>query len=205
MPSKKITDKLRKQSLEELDEKQLVEHLEDKGYLVTAERPTEKIIKVSRKQSGKFRFSVVSDTHFGHKCQQLTHLTDFYNRAEEWGSEFMLHCGDVVDGQRMHRDQEFELFRHGVEAQGTYAAEVMPVLWKDGKPMQTYMIGGNHDGSGWNSAGANVLKVIAQNREHKDVKVVGAPTGLFTYGPVKILLMHPDGGPSYAHDSVQSL
>jgi hypothetical protein len=109
----------------------------------------------------------------------------------------MLHGGDVVDGQNMHRDQQFELFRHGVEAQGTYTAKHLPVLRnKKGKPLPTYAIGGNHDASGWNDVGANVLKRVEQERS--DFKFLGAPQATFHHGPLRIRLMHPDGGPSYA-------
>lgn len=183
-----------------LDTRDLIVELENRGLQVLVDSPTEPVINLDRPPTGRIRFGVVSDTHLGHKHQQLTHLHDFCRRAGEFGVEFMLHAGDVVDGQRMHRDQEFELHRHGVQAQGEYAAEHLPVVKrKVGRSREVvpwHIIGGNHDGSGWNSAGADVLDVIAARRD--DVHVLGAPAATFLAGPVRIYLMHPDGGVAYA-------
>jgi DNA repair exonuclease SbcCD nuclease subunit len=185
-----------------LSDRDLIVELEERGYVITANAPREPLVDMTREPAGTFRFAVVSDTHLGHIKQQLTHLEDFYRQASVWGAEFMLHAGDLVDGQRMHRDQEFEIFRHGVAAQGRYAAEKLPVLWgkRDRKKvaLPQYIIGGNHDGSGWNSAGADVLDVLASHREHNDVTVLGAPAATFTFGGIRIYLLHPDGGVAYA-------
>jgi hypothetical protein len=97
----------------------------------------------------------------------------------------------------MHRDQEFELFRHGADSQATYARDHIPILKnKRGKHLPTYIIGGNHDGSFWNDAGANVLRTICDARG--DLYFLGAPAATFRVGPLNIYLLHPDGGPSYA-------
>lgn len=183
-----------------IDTRDLIVELENRGLQVLVDTPNEPVINLNKSATGRIRFGVVSDTHLGHKHQQLTHLHDFCRRAGEHGVEFMLHAGDVVDGQRMHRDQEFELHRHGVQAQGEYAAEHLPVVKRRvGRSLETvpwHIIGGNHDGSGWNSAGADVLGVIAGIRD--DVNVLGAPAATFVAGPVRIYLLHPDGGVSYA-------
>ena len=183
-----------------LDTRDLIVELENRGLQVLVDSPTEPLINLDRPATGKIRFAVVSDTHLGHKHQQLTHLHDFCRRAGEFGAEMILHAGDVVDGQRMHRDQEFELHRHGVQAQGEYAAEHLPtVKRKVGRTSQVvpwFMIGGNHDGSGWNSAGADVLSVIAARRD--DITILGAPAATFLIGNLRAYLMHPDGGVAYA-------
>jgi len=181
----------------EMSDRDMIAALEARGFMVTVDQPTQRLVQVSDQPSGRVRFGIVSDTHLGHKHQQLTHLRSFYEMAREWGAEFMLHGGDAVDGQNMHRDQQFELFRHGVDAQAKYAIENLPVLRnKRGKALPTYMIGGNHDGSGWNDVGANVLGQVADNRD--DITFLGAPTAVFRHGPLRIMLMHPDGGVSYA-------
>lgn len=181
-----------------IDNADLVAELEKRGYTILPNIRTEPVVQLPEgRVTGKVRFGVVSDTHLGHVHQQLTHLTDFYERARAFGAEFMLHCGDLVDGQRMHRDQEFELFKHGVKAQGDYAATHLPVLRdKRGCALPTYAIGGNHDGSGWNSAGADVLGHIAAQRP--DFHPIGAPAATFTIGGLRIYMLHPDGGVSYA-------
>lgn len=177
--------------------REMIASLENQGYVVTIDQPTHRVQTTSDQQAGKVRFAICTDTHLGHKNQQLTHLEDFYRKASEWGAEFMLHGGDLVDGQNMHRDQQFELHRHGVDAQAKYAIEKLPVLRsKRGKVLPTFGIGGNHDGSGWNDVGANVLGQLADGRD--DYTFLGAPTATFLHGPLRVMLMHPDGGPSYA-------
>jgi predicted phosphodiesterase len=199
-----------------LSRQELIAALEAEGGRVTFDKPRDRVIPLSDQPEGTVRFAVISDTHLGHRHQQLTHLRDFYRRAAEWGAQFMLHAGDLVDGQNMHRDQQFELFRHGVDAQGKYAAEVLPYLERPLVPSKQvaprsrkgvrepsnrgaapqYIIGGNHDGSGWNDVGANVLGVLEAQRP--DITFLGAPTATFIHGPLRIMLMHPDGGVAYA-------
>lgn len=192
-----LLDEIEGEKFRDSQSPELIAELESRGFIITKDAITERVVEISDQPEGTIRFGMVTDTHLGHKHQQLTHLRDFYQTASEWGAQFMLHGGDLVDGQNMHRDQQFELFRHGVEAQGRYAIENLPVLKnKRGKILPTYAIGGNHDGSGWNDVGANVLGLVADNR--KDFTFLGAPTATFHYGTLRIMLMHPDGGPSYA-------
>lgn len=208
-----LGDELAAIASDPLSEEGMIAELEARGFLVTADMPERrKVVNLSRQVSGTIRFGVVSDTHLGHKHQQLTHLRDFYRQAGEWGAEFMLHAGDLVDGQNMHRDQQFELFRHGVDSQAKYAIENLPRLAgspattvrrrgggpkvRVSEPLPQYIIGGNHDGSGWNDVGANVLGQLRDNRP--DINYLGAVVGDFNHGPLKIRMVHPSGGAPYA-------
>lgn len=179
----------------QLNDRDLIVQLEQRGFVVTRDAATERRVTLSSASYGRVRFGVVSDTHLGHRKQQLTYLEQFCREAESFGVDFMLHAGDVVDGQNMHRDQQFELFKHGVEAQGLYAKEKLPTVTVKRKKVPWYIIGGNHDGSGWNDVGANVLRYLG---ERGDVTILGAPAATFYYGPLRIYMLHPDGGPSYA-------
>ncbi len=178
------------------DDRTLIQALEARGYVIRKDARPERQVKLPAPKRGKVRFGVVSDTHLGHVKQQLTYWRTFTADAARWGAEFILHGGDLVDGQNMHRDQQWELHRHGAYAQAKYAAEVMPKLERGGTVLPTYIIGGNHDGSAFVDAGANVLDTLQSKRP--DVKFLGAPTATFHAGPVRIFLMHPDGGVSYA-------
>ncbi len=192
-----FVDRVTAPAVAKLEDRDLIVALEQRGFVITKDAPAERRIVLDGAPKGSVRFAVASDTHLGHKHQQLTYWRDFVAKAGAWGAEFMLHAGDVVDGGRMHRDQEFELFRHGAESQGNYAIENFPVLRnRKGKLLPTYLIGGNHDGSFWNDAGANVLGQVAAARP--DVKFLGAPAATFHHGALRIYLLHPDGGPSYA-------
>jgi predicted phosphodiesterase len=173
--------------------------IEAAGGRVIFDRPRERKIVLDPQTAGHVRFGVVSDTHLGHRNQQISHLRDFYRQAGEWGAEFMLHAGDLVDGQNMHRDQQFELFQHGVDAQAKYAIEHLPKLGRGtakSKLQPQYIIGGNHDGSGWNDVGANVLGQLADNRP--DIHFLGAPQAVFDHDGLRIMLLHPSGGSPYA-------
>lgn len=167
--------------------------------MVVKDEPAERKIKLpGAPKRGRIRFAVVSDTHLGHIKQQLTHWRDFAQRAEKWGAEFVLHVGDLVDGTNMHRDQQYEIFKHGADQQAMYAREALPkVLGRESKkPVMQYVIGGNHDGAFYNDSGANVLRTLCDGRP--DIKFLGAPTAEFHISGLRILLMHPDGGVAYA-------
>lgn len=172
--------------------------LESRGFVVTKDLRTDRRVKLSVPKAGKLRFGIVSDTHLGHVKQQLTYWREFTARAERFGAEFMLHAGDLVDGQNMHRDQQWELHRHGAHAQALYAAEMVPKLHgRSSKAvLPTYVIGGNHDGSAWMSAGANTLDTLTSRRP--DITFLGAPLATFEASGLRIMLMHPDGGVAYS-------
>lgn len=198
MARKPLADFAADKALSEAEDRDLVLALEQRGFVVTKDQLTDRRVELSDQPSGSVKFGIVSDTHLGHRKQQLTHLRSFYREASDWGSQFMLHGGDMVDGQNMHKDQQYELHRHGTHAQGKYAAEELPVLKsKKGRTLPTHVIGGNHDGSGFNDAGANVFDTVAAYGRD-DLHFLGAPTATFHWGSLAIRLMHPDGGPSYA-------
>jgi UDP-2,3-diacylglucosamine pyrophosphatase LpxH len=197
MARKPLADFASDLAVNQASDRDLILALEQRGFVIAKDEPSARQETISDQPSGKVRFGVVSDTHLCHTKQQLTHLRDFYRQASEWRAEYMLHVGDAVDGQNMHRDQQFELFKHGVEAQAAYAVDNLPVLVdRRGRTRPTYIIGGNHDASGWNDAGANVLGRVADGRP--DISYLGAPVATFHHGPLRIRLVHPSGGVPYA-------
>lgn len=180
-----------------LKDRDLIAEAERRGLVVTKDRPTEPIVRLAPQATGRVRFAVVSDTHLGSKWQQLTHLHDFYAKAREWGAAFMLNAGDVVDGTNMHKDQQYELHRHGATEQAVYAAERYPVLTgKKGDRLPTYLIQGNHDWSFQKDSGTDVLKILAAERG--DLQYLGAMGAVFETGPLRLYLHHPAGGVAYA-------
>lgn len=184
---------------ETLSDLELAEEMQRRGWIVHKDDPVvDRHVEIDAPKRGTVRFGVVSDTHLGSKYQQLTYWRRFCDTAREWGAQFMLHAGDAVDGtHKMHRGMEFEQFVHGFEGQGRYAVDKWPeLLNKRGKALPQYAIGGNHDGSFFSDVGANVLQLIADNRD--DVEFLGAPAATFHIGGLQIYMLHPDGGPSYA-------
>jgi hypothetical protein len=63
------------------------------------------------------KFGLVSDTHFGslYTNRSLLHLA--YKTFKKEGIDTVYHCGDICDGEKMYRGQEYELHAHGADAQ----------------------------------------------------------------------------------------
>lgn len=141
----------------------------------------------------RFKFGVVSDTHLGSKCQQLTLLKSAYADFDRENVDFVIHAGDLVDGHKMYKGQEYELFMHSADEQRDYAVEQYPRL-KNGK--KTYIIAGNHDESFKKSAGYNIVRAICTARP--DMVYQGMIGATFNIGRLRVEAVHPSGGVSYA-------
>jgi hypothetical protein len=81
-------------------------------------------------------------------------LTGFYAFAAESGCEAVYHTGDLIDGHRVYRGQEFELRDVGMEAQLARLADTKLA------DIETRFITGNHDQSFKTAAGVHVGKAI---------------------------------------------
>lgn len=194
-----VADALRVPTVRDLDDRELVEELERRGWILHQDDPkAERHIELDAPKRGKVRCAFVSDTHLGSKYQQVTYWRQFYEAARAFRVDYGFHLGDVVDGShKMHRGMEYEQFRLGYEAQRAYAVEAWPELRSArGKQLTQYVIGGNHDASFHADVGANILSDIGHERP--DVEFLGAPAATFHISGVQIYLLHPDGGVPYA-------
>ena len=63
------------------------------------------------------KFGIVSDTHIGslYENRGLLHLA--YKVFKKEGIDTVYHCGDMTDGEKIYRGQEYELYAHGADAQ----------------------------------------------------------------------------------------
>jgi DNA polymerase II small subunit/DNA polymerase delta subunit B len=150
-------------------------------------------VSVERAISNHVRFAVTGDTHIGSLYAHPKALKGFYEYAQDAGCEVVYHAGDVLDGHRVYRGQEFELRDIGLDAQVERLAEVCP------RNVPTSFIVGNHDQSFKVAAGAPVGKLISQatgwtflGEEQARVEWQ-TPNGAFS-----LQLIHPGGGSSYA-------
>lgn len=136
---------------------------------------------------------IVSDTHLGSKCQQITHLNRFYDFCYDRGIKVMLNCGDIIEGNgKVYRGQEYDMFIHGATAQQEYAVKVYPKR----RGMVTYIIGGNHDESFYKSDGNEIVRHISEKRD--DILYLGMYGAHLKLGDIKIYMMHGAGGVAYA-------
>jgi DNA polymerase II small subunit/DNA polymerase delta subunit B len=146
------------------------------------------------------RFGLCGDTQFGnlHSAPELLHAYLKTCRAE--GISTVLHTGDVLDGWKVYRGQEFDLVAVGLDKQ-LEIVERQPSV--DG--VEVKFITGNHDLSFKNLAGANIGSLIEKAREEngKDWVHLGDEQGRVKFvnkegRSYEVMLMHPGGGTAYA-------
>lgn len=174
----------------------LLDVLRERGFFVSKVPPTTsgRLFKadLTKLAGDKYRFAVISCTQIGSKYQQLTHLHTFYKLCKKRGIELVLHCGDLVDGSKVYKGQEYELFLHGADEQRDYVISHYPHI----PGIQTKVILGNHDESFWKTDGYNIVKAICDKRA--DMDYLGDYLAFLKVDGIKIGLMHGAGGVAYA-------
>lgn len=172
--------------------KRLQRQLEAEHAKVEALADVQGKITVERRKDCTFRFALLGDTHAGSLYFHAPALAGFIDHAKAEGCECIYHVGDVLDGHKVYRGQEFELRDIGIDAQIARLADVPRCRMR--------FIVGNHDQSFKTLAGAPVGKMIVGARP--DWEFLGeeqarvqweTPAGSFALG-----LIHPGGGSSYA-------
>jgi hypothetical protein len=167
-------------------EREKVEALSGQKDKVHIERQTDRNV---------LRFAVFGDTQYGNAYSCPENCAAFLRLAKDRGCEAAFHTGDVLDGWKVYKGQEFELRDVGFEAQLDRFAEEAP----EGIPVK--FITGNHDASFKNLAGISVGAAISKRRP--DWEFIGEDQGLIelrTAGGAKytVGLYHMGGGTSYA-------
>lgn len=134
---------------------------------------------------------LISDTHLASKYDRLDILKYLYDKAEKNGIKHILHSGDFTDGRSNRPEQVYELREPSYEGQVEYCVEKYPTF--SGK---TYVIQGNHDDWWYKSAGSEIVRSIAQQRD--DIEYLGADVADMKIGNLKVRLFHGSGGSAYA-------
>lgn len=152
-----------------------------------------------RSEGNTIRFGLIGDTQIGSSYQRLDALGAFYGHCESEGIKIVLHAGDVLDGWKVYRGQEFELHPHGRSwpEQRDMFAEAFPRI----EGITTILITGNHDASFKKLIGMVVGDELGRLRP--DCKFVGqdiADVVLRAKSGAKLTvrLLHPGGGTAYA-------
>lgn len=183
-----------------------IDDLKDYGYNIFEFGETVRITKVNNPEDNihkqnwngekVIRFGVVSDTHLGNKCQQLTFLRELYDMFDFEGIDMVYHSGDLSDGYyRTRPGHIYELIdgKAGSDAQAEYIIDIYPK--RNG--ITTQFITGNHDNTHIMNGGANIGKAISRERE--DMIYLGCDNAKIYLTPNCILeLNHPMDGASYA-------
>ena len=134
---------------------------------------------------------LISDTHLCSRYDRLDILRYLYAKAEEKGVKHILHSGDFTDGRSTRPEQIFELREPSYEGQVQYCVEKYPTF-----SGRTYVIQGNHDDWWYKSAGSEIVRTIAQQRD--DIVYLGADVADMKIGKLKCRLFHGSGGSAYA-------
>lgn len=182
--------------LTKVSEVELLKEVQERGYFVakTPLAETGKTLSVDLKKWGadKYRFGVVSDTHLGSRMQQISHLRAFYRLCQQRQIQTVFHCGDLVEGERVYKGQEYEIFVHGADAQRKYAVKHYPKA----KGVKTTVLGGNHDFSFQKDGGYDIVAAICEERS--DMEYAGSTLAYTEFLTLRIALMHGSGGNAYA-------
>ena len=142
------------------------------------------------------RFAVCGDTQAGSLYAATEQFSAFCVAAKERGCEIVLHTGDVLDGWKVYRGQEFELRDVGFDAQIARLAEMSDAS----ATLPVAFITGNHDLSFKTLAGVNVGGAISDAAGWRHLGDEHATVELRTKDgtPYTVGLYHNGGGTSYA-------
>lgn len=135
---------------------------------------------------------MISDSHLANKADRIDILNYLYDKAENKGIKYVLHCGDVLDGIYVNRPQHiYELRCVGFDEHLDYVVNKYPHF--SGK---TFFIGGNHMDTYFKNGGSDMGKAISRERE--DLVYLNPDTADLKIGKVGIHMHHGGGGRSYS-------
>ena len=178
----------------------LITLMHEQGYNIEFINGEIIVLKTPKKQNDIYelpndlehlKLLLISDTHLASKYDRLDILKYLYAKADEQGIKHILHSGDFTDGRSNRPEQVYELREASYEGQVEYCVDKYPTF--DGK---TYVIQGNHDNWWYKSAGSEIVKSIAKQRE--DIVYLGPDVADMKIGNLKIRLFHGSGGGAYA-------
>jgi len=169
--------------------------VEDNSWL-KLEQARDQFIDLTPFYGRKLKFGFVSDTHLCSKHQQITFLKTAYKIFDREKVEFVVHCGDLSEGNGNHyAGQIQELFLYTFDDQVRYIISELPSL-KSHKP--TYFITGDHDLDWYKQGGRDIGEAVADKR---DDYIYCGSTGAYLVlpnGKKFAYLHHPRGGCAYA-------
>jgi DNA polymerase II small subunit/DNA polymerase delta subunit B len=174
--------------------KSLKKQLEVERAKVAALADVQHMTSVVTSEDCHLRFGVTADRHIGSLYHNAAALKAYYDYCESIGIPVIYDAGDIIDGWKVYRGQEFELRDIGFEDQIARVEKDSP------RNVRTCFITGNHDASFKNLAGVLAGKAIQS--VVKEYEFIGEEQARVRYdtpnGPFEIMLIHPGGGSSYA-------
>lgn len=185
--------------LQEYEVYGLVEILKKQGYLydiidgkIAKIKPIKEndIYKIPNNMD-HLKLLLISDTHLASVYDRLDILRYLYAKAEESGTNYVLHSGDLTEGRSNRDDQIYQLKEASYDGQRDYVVDKYPK-----SDIPTYLISGNHDLWWVKRCGADICKDICEKRE--DLHYLGSDCEDLKIGKLKIRMYHGSGGGAYA-------
>lgn len=175
----------------------------DKTYWL-ANRPTwySDQTDISKEMPLKGKFGFVADMHLCSIAERLEVLNEAYDDFERQGITHVLCTGDVTDGWKEYRNHINFVKCHGDQEQAAYAIKHFPKR----KGIKTLTIGGNHDDS-YAASKVDRLSLVTHGFHHNGKEFAGRDDivylGQYSHylifpQEVRVHLLHPRGGASYA-------
>ena len=185
--------KIEKETLKLISEQESkITHLQEQLREVIERRK----VQIHNFYDKQVKIGIISDTHIGSLYARQDILNSAYEIFEKEGVGSVYHVGDLIEGEKMFRGQEYEIHLHGADAQVKEVVNKYPVS----KKFKTYFITGSHDLSFFKHAGIDIGERVSNERE--DLVYIGREEADIQLGKdervVKLRLIHPGGGTSYA-------
>ena len=158
--------------------------------------------KVPCGKQNELKLGFISDLHCGSLFFQPSMLLEYFAYCQKLKVDAIMCAGDILDGNKIYRGQEFEQKEVGLDAQ----IECFQNIVKRAKlRIPCYFITGNHDSSISSQVGMDIgEKIQTAAKEVSGIwKCLGHDYATITLQTksnreCKIGLMHPDGGSAYS-------
>lgn len=154
------------------------------------------------------KFGALSDTHLCSDAERLDLLGEAYDDFVRQGISVVLHCGDISDGSSVYRGQMNYVKVFGDMRQAMYVIKNYPK--RDG--IKTYFIAGNHDLDSLQESGTDRCSLIVNGFDYEkkhyegrsDLVYLGQFSAVLIFPQeVRVVLIHPRGGNTYAYSYQQ--
>jgi predicted phosphodiesterase len=145
---------------------------------------------------GGYRFIACGDNQFGSRYDRHDLIEKMFEIAQREGISDIYHTGDFFDGFKVYAGQEYEQDFRGADEQLEHGLNSWPKV----KGIRTRLISGNHDNSFVKRCNFDICQHFVDARP--DCELLGRDQAVVPVDvdgtTIKIGLLHPDGGSSYA-------
>lgn len=151
----------------------------------------EELFSVQTKNPTEIRFGVTADVHVGslvHFEEEFEDFLEFLNNEEV---DVLFIAGDLLDGSKVYRGQEFTQNYPSIEDQIAKALEELSVFRG-----QIYLISGNHEQRTFELTGADPLSSLAA--KSRNIHYLGPFRTRVQFGDYLLELFHGSGSTAYA-------